>query len=48
MRPFTALRFWELRAGHERFRAASSCFEYLGLAVGFLLVARLDPQEKEV
>jgi uncharacterized membrane protein YphA (DoxX/SURF4 family) len=37
-----ALRFWELPAGQERFMAANSFFEHLGLAGGFLLVAWLD------
>ncbi|ATE60559.1 DoxX family protein [Thauera sinica] len=41
-----ALRFWELPAGQERFMAANSFFEHLGLAGGFLLVAWLDLQEK--
>src|SRR5262249_41084098 len=40
-----ALRFWELPAGHERFMAANSFFEHLGLVGGFLLVAWLDLQE---
>lgn len=41
-----ALRFWELPAGQERFMAANSFFEHLGLAGGFLLVAWLDLQEQ--
>lgn len=41
-----ALRFWELPAGQERFIAANSFFEHLGLVGGFLLVAWLDLQEK--
>lgn len=41
-----ALRFWEFPAGQERFMAANSFFEHLGLAGGFLLVAWLDLQEK--
>lgn len=41
-----ALRFWELPAGQERFMAANSFFEHLGLIGGFLLVAWLDLQEK--
>ncbi len=41
-----ALRFWELPAGQERFMAANSFFEHLGLAGGFLLVAWLDLTEK--
>jgi uncharacterized membrane protein YphA (DoxX/SURF4 family) len=39
---FVALRFWELPAGQERFMAANSFFEHLGLVAGFLLVAWLD------
>ena len=39
---FLALRFWELPAGMERFMAANSFFEHLGLVGGFLLVAWLD------
>jgi len=42
MATFIALRFWELPAGQERFMAANSFFEHLGLAGGFLLVAWLD------
>jgi len=42
-----ALRFWELPAGQERFMAANSFFEHLGLVGGFLLVAWLDLQVKE-
>jgi uncharacterized membrane protein YphA (DoxX/SURF4 family) len=41
-----ALRFWELPPGHERFMAANSFFEHLGLAGGFLLVAWQDMREK--
>lgn len=41
-----ALRFWELPSGHERFMAANSFFEHLGLAGGFLLIAWLDLREK--
>jgi uncharacterized membrane protein YphA (DoxX/SURF4 family) len=41
-----ALRFWELPAGQERFVAANSFFEHLGLVGGFLLVAWLDLQER--
>lgn len=41
-----ALRFWELPAGQERFMAANSFFEHLGLVGGFLLVAWLDLQEQ--
>jgi len=42
-----ALRRWEMPAGHERFMAANSFFEHLGLAGGFLLVAWLDLREKQ-
>lgn len=45
---FLALRFWELPAGQERFMAANSFFEHLGLVGGFMLVAWLDLQDKEV
>jgi uncharacterized membrane protein YphA (DoxX/SURF4 family) len=41
-----ALRFWELPPGHERFMAANSFFEHLGLVGGFLLVAWQDLREK--
>ncbi|MGN6579693.1 MAG: DoxX family protein [Bordetella sp.] len=41
---FVALRFWDMPAGQERFMAANSFFEHLGLAGGFLLVAWLDMQ----
>lgn len=47
MATFIALRFWMLPAGQERFMAANSFFEHLGLAGGFLLVAWLDLQDKE-
>jgi uncharacterized membrane protein YphA (DoxX/SURF4 family) len=40
-----ALRFWEMPAGHERFMAANSFFEHLGLVGAFLLVAWLDLRE---
>ena len=43
---FLALRFWELPSGMERFMAANSFFEHLGLVGGFLLVAWLDLREK--
>ena len=43
-----ALRYWELPVGQERFMAANSFFEHLGLVGGFLLVAWLDYQEKRV
>ncbi|CAN7749498.1 DoxX family protein [Rhizobium sp. LjRoot258] len=39
---FLVLPFWELPAGMERFMAANSFFEHLGLVGGFLLVAWLD------
>jgi len=45
MATFIALRFWEMPAGQERFMAANSFFEHLGLVGGFLLVAWLDLQE---
>lgn len=41
-----ALRFWELPAGMERFAAANSFFEHIGLIGGFLLVAWLDMNER--
>lgn len=40
-----ALRFWELPAGQERFMAANSFYEHLGLVGGFLLVTWLDLRE---
>lgn len=46
MATFLALRFWELPAGAERFMAANSFFEHMGLVGGFLLVAWLDLREK--
>ena len=46
MATFLALRFWELPQGMERFMAANSFFEHLGLVGGFLLVAWLDLKEK--
>ena len=46
MATFVALRFWELPVGQERFMAANSFFEHLGLIGGFLLVAWLDLQKK--
>ena len=42
-----ALRFWEMPAGHDRFMAANSFFEHLGLVGGFVLVAWLDLREKQ-
>ena len=46
MATFVALRFWELPVGQERFMAANSFFEHLGLVGGFLLVAWLDLKER--
>lgn len=43
---FVALRFWELPAGQERFMAANSFFEHLGLVGGFLFVAWHDLGER--
>lgn len=43
---FLALRFWEMPQGMERFMAANSFFEHLGLVGGFLLVAWLDLNER--
>ena len=47
MATFVALRFWELPMGQERFMAANSFFEHLGLVGGFLLVAWLDLQNSQ-
>lgn len=44
MATFIALRFWQLPVGPERFMAANSFFEHLGLVGGFVLVAWLDLQ----
>ncbi len=41
-----ALRFWEMSAGLDRFMAANSFFEHLGLVGGLLLVAGLDLRDK--
>jgi uncharacterized membrane protein YphA (DoxX/SURF4 family) len=41
-----ALRFWGLPAGHDRFMAANTFFEHLGLVGGFLLVAWHDLKPK--
>ena len=41
-----ALRFWEMPIGPERFMAANSFFEHIGLAGGFLLVAWVDLNEE--
>lgn len=46
MATFLALRYWELPVGPERFGAANSFYEHLGLVGGFLLVAWLDLQKK--
>ncbi len=46
MATFVALRFWEMPLGHERFMAANSFFEHLGLVGGFVLVAWLDLKER--
>lgn len=37
-----ALRFWEMPPGLPRAMATNACFEHLGLAGGFLLVAWID------
>jgi uncharacterized membrane protein YphA (DoxX/SURF4 family) len=42
---FVALRFWEMPQP-DRFAAANSFFEHLGLVGGFLLVAWHDLQER--
>ena len=47
MATFLALRYWELPAGPERFGAANSFYEHLGLVGGFLLVAWLDLQNSQ-
>ncbi|MYM82660.1 DoxX family membrane protein [Duganella sp. FT50W] len=44
MATFLANRFWEM-GGQERFMAANSFFEHLGLTGAFLLVAWLDLQK---
>jgi uncharacterized membrane protein YphA (DoxX/SURF4 family) len=43
---FVALRFWEM-APPERFMAANSFFEHLGLVGGFVLVAWHDLQQRD-
>jgi uncharacterized membrane protein YphA (DoxX/SURF4 family) len=43
---FVALRFWEM-APPERFMAANSFFEHLGLVGGFVLVAWHDLQPRD-
>ena len=45
MATFVALRFWEMPQP-ERFMAANSFFEHLGLVGGFLLVAWHDLKER--
>ncbi|TCS11916.1 DoxX family protein [Caulobacter sp. BK020] len=42
----TANAFWTLPAGHDRFMATNAFFEHIGLIGGFVLVARLDRQER--
>jgi uncharacterized membrane protein YphA (DoxX/SURF4 family) len=44
---FLALRFWQMPLGQERFMAANSFFEHLGLVGGFLLVAWHDLQGRK-
>jgi uncharacterized membrane protein YphA (DoxX/SURF4 family) len=44
---FVANRFWEM-APPERFMAANSFFEHLGLVGGFLLVAWFDLREQSL
>lgn len=44
---FVALRFWQMPVGPERFMAANSFFEHLGLVGGFLLVAWHDLQGRK-
>jgi uncharacterized membrane protein YphA (DoxX/SURF4 family) len=44
---FVANRFWEM-APPERFMAANSFFEHLGLVGGFLLVAWYDLRERSL
>ena len=44
---FIALRFWELPAGQDRFMAANSFFEHIGLVGGLVLVAWLDINSQE-
>lgn len=43
---FVALRFWGMPVGQERFMAANSFFEHLGLVGGFVLVAWHDLKER--
>ncbi|HWW24666.1 MAG TPA: DoxX family protein [Caulobacter sp.] len=42
----TANAFWTLPVGHDRFMATNAFFEHIGLIGGFVLVARLDRQER--
>lgn len=42
MATWVALRYWQLPVGPERFGAANSFYEHLGLIGGFLLVAWVD------
>jgi uncharacterized membrane protein YphA (DoxX/SURF4 family) len=46
MATFLALRFWELPSGYDRFVAANTFFEHLGLVGAFLLVAWHDLKER--
>lgn len=46
MATFVANRFWEM-GGQDRFMAANSFFEHLGLTGAFLLVAWLDLKERQ-
>lgn len=46
MATVVANRFWEM-GGQERFMAANSFFEHLGLTGAFLLVAWLDLKERQ-
>lgn len=46
MATLVANRFWEM-GGQERFMAANSFFEHLGLTGAFLLVAWLDLKERQ-
>ena len=46
MATFVALRFWQMPVGQERFMAANSFFEHLGLVGGFVLVAWQDLRER--
>ena len=42
MATFLALRYWQLPVGPERFGAANSFYEHLGLVGGLLLIAWVD------